>query len=311
MKVAPYHLGPGKARQIAEMFGSYCSYLKLHVMMDVSQQRGLNVRIQALIIAAVLALFQVSQAATITKVKGKKVMVNTEGDDISSGDKLFAVDSNGKKKAIIKITKVKGEKALGEVTKGKAAPNMALVKGKSRGEKSAADDDGGGNLAVGAMLGYGIDSMTVKSAIGDFDTTGSSFGFDAVVDYKLVPGFYLRGNIGYESFGTEGGILPGGATGVVDITFLKTGLMGQYAFMDTATQIWAGVGFNFYSAMSSTSNLLEDVGGSGALCIAGGINIPMTSSMFVPIQAEYNMFMGQEEADISIIAIRAGLMFRF
>ncbi len=275
-------------------------------------------RIQATVTFVILSFFLFfptsSNAATITKVKGKKVMVSTEGDEMSSGEKFFAVDANGKRKAIVKITKVKGEKALGEVVKGKAVPNMALVKGKSKSERSASRSSSDGSLAVGGMLGYGIDSMTVTTDVGDVDMSGSGFGFDVVADYKLFSSFYLRGHVGYETFKTNSGVKNFGAAGTfapeVSINFIKTGLMGQYAFLDTATQIWVGLGFDFYSASSSKANVLESVGGSGAVVVASGVNIPM-GSFFIPIQGEYDMFMGQDDAKIGIFALRAGMMFKF
>lgn len=269
-------------------------------------------RIQATVTFVILSFFLFfptsSNAATITKVKGKKVMVSTEGDEMSSGEKFFAVDANGKRKAIVKITKVKGEKALGEVVKGKAVPNMALVKGKSKSERSSSHSSSDGSLAVGGMLGYGIDSMTVATNVGDADMSGSGFGFDVVADYKLFSSFYLRGHVGYETFKVDGKL--NGSAVDASINFIKTGIMGQYAFLDTATQIWIGLGFDFYSASSSKTNVLTSVGGSGAVVVASGVNIPM-GSFFIPIQGEYDMFMGQDDAKIGIFALRAGMMFKF
>src|SRR5262245_42563181 len=89
------------------------------------------------VLASVLALF-LSQglfAAEVLKVKGKGVLVDLRGDPAAIGDNLFLISPDGKRKAIIRISKVKGDKAIGKILKGGAAPGYTL---EFKQQKSAA-----------------------------------------------------------------------------------------------------------------------------------------------------------------------------
>lgn len=62
-----------------------------------------------------------AHSATVVKVKGSKALVDLENMEVDKGDKLIAIDLYGKKKGIVKVQKVKRDKAI-----------VALVKGKIR-----------------------------------------------------------------------------------------------------------------------------------------------------------------------------------
>ncbi len=82
---------------------------------------------RSLVCFFVLSLFAFPAfAATVGKVKGKNVLIDLKGDPAAPGDLFYAVKADGKRSAILKIGKVKGDKAIGTILKGNAAPGMSL-----------------------------------------------------------------------------------------------------------------------------------------------------------------------------------------
>src|SRR4051812_46117303 len=60
-----------------------------------------------------------ANAADVVKAQGKGVLINLSGEPANVGDSFYLVNASGKKKAIIKIVKLrKGDQAIGKVTAG-------------------------------------------------------------------------------------------------------------------------------------------------------------------------------------------------
>ncbi|MCS6837847.1 MAG: hypothetical protein NZ480_03275, partial [Bdellovibrionaceae bacterium] len=77
-------------------------------------------------------------AAEILKMSGNKVMIKMEGREFAPDDTVFAY-KDGKKRALIKILKVKEGAALGEVKKGQVEVGLLVKKDtkSSSGSESA------------------------------------------------------------------------------------------------------------------------------------------------------------------------------
>ena len=88
--------------------------------------RSLVVPILVLVASLVLANPS-AWAARVTKVKGKKVLINLEGEHEKKGQIFYVVDEKGRKKGVVKIRSIKGDKAIGKLGKGKAKKGYALL----------------------------------------------------------------------------------------------------------------------------------------------------------------------------------------
>ena len=65
-------------------------------------------------------------AQEIVQLKGTKALINLSGLEASAGTEFFAVDSGGKKRAILKVRQVKGDRAIADVIKGSAKTGQSV-----------------------------------------------------------------------------------------------------------------------------------------------------------------------------------------
>ena len=102
-------------------------------------------------------------AGEVTKIKGSNALLDLKGDSAAPGDMFFSIGADGKRHGIIQITKVKGDKAIGKITKGKVDVGMTLehraggggatAKRSNKGSKSSAPSASGRSY-WGGMVGY-------------------------------------------------------------------------------------------------------------------------------------------------------------
>ncbi len=105
-------------------------------MKSVLHFTRLSVLPAVLVLVFVMFLpFSSAQAARITKVKGKKVLVDIENSDIQEGQKYFVV-VDGKKIAVILVSQVKNGRALADITKGHAEVDAGVEPVKKSAAKS-------------------------------------------------------------------------------------------------------------------------------------------------------------------------------
>ncbi|MGE3760455.1 MAG: hypothetical protein AB7H97_22005, partial [Pseudobdellovibrionaceae bacterium] len=108
------------------------------------------------------------QAAEVVRVKGSNVLIDLKGDSPNPGDMFYAVKPDGKRAAIIQISKVKSDKATGKVIRGKASegqtlePKAAGKVARSSGRTHDASAAPSGRSYWGVLAGYSMDSMTVN-----------------------------------------------------------------------------------------------------------------------------------------------------
>ena len=73
--------------------------------------------IYLLSILVFVILFSSAEAAKVLKVKGRKILIDREGETLKRGDLFYVVSKSGKKRGVVKIVKVKGKKAIGKLAK--------------------------------------------------------------------------------------------------------------------------------------------------------------------------------------------------
>ena len=179
-------------------------------------------------------------AAQVAAVKDTKVLVI--GDNLEEGSLYYTV-TQGKKRGIIKIIKIKGRKGLAKLLKGKAVKGYTLVfrprKGKSSPRTTAKPSpapraSGGKNYDVysespksnfkkessyskstsgwkknfigfGGLLSYNMNTADVTFSDGASESlSGSSIGFKAFGDYQLTENIGIRGEFGTIPFEADG-----------------------------------------------------------------------------------------------------------
>ncbi len=272
-----------------------------------------------------------AQAAQVAKVRGKALLIDTQGEPMAPGDIYYVIDLNGSRKAIIRIAKVKGNRAIAQLGKGRPQVGMSLER---RGSQSASapvsqsriSDYSAPTSAAdsywGAMLGIGFDSMTADIITdtnlkqGTASTTGTSFSLKGLYDHRLFDRVWFRGLFGIEGLKTEGGNNCGTSTNQacnVDIMYLSADALGRYLFSEQQIRPWVGGGLSLLFPLSKSSTLLQDssITNTYALLFAAGVDWQISPTMSLPFSVEYGMLPKSDTVEASWIQIRGGVAFPF
>lgn len=268
-------------------------------------------------------------AAEILKVKGSSVLIDLKGDSPNPGDMFFAVKPDGKRTAIIQISKVKGEKATGKITKGKATEGQTLeAKGAGKVAKSSRSDSSSGGMPSGrsywgAIAGYGMDSMSVNindSVTNAFrqkgDLSGTGYSIKGLFDYELFSQVWFRGTSGLEMFNVTGSKLCGtgnAQTCDAKINYLTFDFLGRYVFSKGNIRPWAGAGLGLLFPMSKSATALQasSIATTNVMVIAGGVDWFINPNMYIPVSVEYGILPKSDEVEAKWIALRIGFAVPF
>lgn len=262
-------------------------------------------------------------AVKIISVKQNRVLIDLEGQDLPTGQKLFSIDSSGKKRAVIQIRQVKGGKAVAQITKGVASPGHTLQVIAQAGPPMNQDKvnaqkrrDPKSQDTIGLMAGFAMNSMKVKLSDTPVDLTGNSFSLKGFYTTKLDGAISVKGSAGYETFAAKGTIATGtcGSSNSqecnVDISYLGLDALIRYSFTEN---FWAGGGLAFLFALSKDSNVLDTgkITTNQAIVGAVGYDYRLSGGAFVPLELNYNLFPDNNSTSASQIVIRAGYGWDF
>lgn len=278
------------------------------------------------------ALSQYALAAKVSAVKNNKIMIELEGDSASAGSEFFVINAQGKKVAIVKITQVKGGRAIAEITKGSAKEGYTL---QSRGgsgsmstnasasSPSSSSDDSyydrklnqkthNGN-SWGVVGGYLMNSMAVATANMKINMSGSGFGALGYYDYALSPSLVIRGMGGLETFNVAGSntaSLPSNclADCNVKLTYISMYGYGRWNFMQGNYKSWIGGGVGYLYPMSSSTTVFNksELGANQTFIFAGGTDVRLSNKNYMPISLEYSLYPTTSTVKASIILVRIG-----
>lgn len=267
--------------------------------------------------------------STITKVKGKGVVINLAEDEAEKGDTFYAISDAGKKTAIIQIVKVTGSKAIGKITKGKAKDGQTVTKkggggggGHSDDEDSSASHSSKSNFYVGGLVSYSLDSMAIKltnqakTASETLDSSGSGIGFQAVADYDFSSTFGMRLVLGMEQFSVKGTAKSAycknftSTACTTEINYFVGDAIGKINLLDGSVGLWIGGGGSLMFPSSKSTTALDEssISTTFAFLLGGGLDFKF-GSMKVPVGVEYGILPSSDDVKTSIIKIKAGLMF--
>lgn len=106
-------------------------------------RQGSISKLAILILLAFVFSAQPSWAGRVVKVKGKKVFIILDQEELNStfkGDNLYTTTSDGKKRGVVTVRAIRGNQVIGQLRKGKAAKSM-LTKARKAGKKKKPRQD--------------------------------------------------------------------------------------------------------------------------------------------------------------------------
>ncbi|MBX3040770.1 MAG: hypothetical protein KF789_08710 [Bdellovibrionaceae bacterium] len=298
---------------------------------------------QITLVCLAFALASQARAASVSQVKDRKALLDLTGLlDVKPGDQLFAVDGNGKRKALLQIRQVKGNKAVAEVIKGSAVVGQDLM---TRGGTSSApsiskpvveDTPPSSPLsdrlqrtrqkksgpAWGLLGHYNQTNMDVSFFTGQgvlrrkstSQMKGSAFGLSGFYDYLFTPRFQMRSIAGLDQVSASGTTaLPDCDKGTTSnctfaVTYLTLAAQARFILNEGNTKFWLGGGGGFLLAMQKSSNVLDtsQISTNQVYFLSGGADIGLSGNKFIPISLDYGMFPSSETVKANIMTLRAG-----
>lgn len=269
-----------------------------------------------------------AEAARVTRVKGNQVMIDLEGSSDYAEGSRYIVIVDGKKKAVIEITKAKGGKAIGKVLKGKPAQDGTLqalggtsgagskTASKPRRSRSARDRSTGdmfSDLTVGAVLGFSSNKQDVDTRtestneVVPVSMSGSGFSLKAFGDLPISGNFGAIGRVGLEKFGVSGSTAIGEKK--TDIMYLTADLLLRYSFLDGDFKIFPLGGLGLHYPISKSSGVLnvQQISATTIFFLGGGMQYKFSDTMYATASAEYGLFPPSNDVKTSLIAIRGGV----
>jgi hypothetical protein len=293
----------------------------------------------SLIFLLALSLTPSVWAATVSQVKGNKLIIDLEGESAAPGTEFFLINSAGKRIGLATIRQIKGNRALGDITKGRAkAGDKAQLRSSagSTAVKSNSGSESSTNRSKsrkkpqhtgGLLLGYSMNSMALsaqsKNTVTnkeDVKLTGSAFSVKGFYDYALTPEFTVRGALGLEGFNTKGNtstyrICENDTSLECTVAYNYLALEGtaQYNFMTGSSRAWVGLGYSFLVAMTKKQNIpnLSESSTNQMILIAAGTDISLGPTSFIPLSVDYGMFPGSSNVSASSISARFGYGLAF
>jgi outer membrane protein W len=237
-------------------------------------------------------------AASVTTVKGQKVLINLEGADSAPGDEFFLINPESQKKAaIIRVRQVKNGKAVADIVKGHAKVGFGLqAKGSSRMSAEPPPPEAEDSTATAAAVpsydagssrdtGYlrviknswgvlgAITMNTMNANISNTDVfgavtktsasmKGNGFGAGGFYDYAFTPDMVGHASAMLEQFTSSGSAdtaaCKGSTNCEVNITYLSLYALGKYYFTKDKFRMWGGGGMGYLSALSKSSTALNE-----------------------------------------------------
>ncbi len=288
-----------------------------------------------------------AMAASIGQVKGNKALIQLQGLPVQPGTELYAINAEQKRKALLKVSQVKGDQAVADITQGTAAAGMMIIIKSSAGggappatAAAPAPVYGSGGSANnypaaakkykkgwGIIGGLAMNTMgvTVKTT---FNPTGealalkgTSFNVKGILDYHLSNSFTLRGATGLEGLnvtGTSATDISGNnscsnaSSCALAINYLTFEASGQLNLATIPHRFWVGAGFGFLIAMSKGNNIsnLEASSTNQVLLLGGGADFKLSNTMYMPIVFEYGLF-PFAGIQLSALYLRGGIAWKF
>lgn len=268
-----------------------------------------------------------ANAAEIINVKNNKALIRLDETEASAEQEFFALDHDGKKKALLKVTAAKNGKALADILKGKAEVGYTISPRNSPVSSPSSDDaehsstftrkyTGNSWGLLGSLtqttMNVSIPVTAGSSTMTTIPMTGSNFGVVGFYDYAYQPHLILRGIGGYEQLTANGtsasASCDGSANCNFEVSYLSFYGILRYNYMMNKWKPWVGVNFGMLIAMGKSSNVIDTAGitTNQIYGVNTGLDIPLSRKSYLPLSLEYGMFPSSSTVTSSFLTIRAG-----
>ncbi len=280
-----------------------------------------------LILPSLLVLSsQQALALKIIAVKSNKVMIDIEKDSLNLNERFFAIDENGKKKGLLIIKKIKGDRALAEILKGNVQiefslqlnPGVAGEGDATSSTKSTSSNRNNNKRAWGLNASYIQNSMTVKPSGETVNMTGSSYGLLGFYQVTLDRDIAVRGSAGYQGLTAKGSALTAVCTGSkdcgIDLSYLNLDALVRYTFFRLKNMnIWAGAGISFLLAVNKSSNAVETskITTNQSLNAEIGLDFFINKNQYIPLELHYGLFPSTSSSSANQISLTTGYGWTF
>ena len=238
------------------------------------------------------------QANQITKVNGAKVLIQLSDLEVLAQDEVYAVDDEGKKKALLRIDRVRGDRVTADVIKGKVKVGFYI---ESKGVSSISS----GSQAVsknrmGILLGMAQNNMSVQIRSTSYELTGMGLLLSGYFDLAFTQNIFARGKAGIKQFTA--------AQNSAQASFDYLNLEGSLHYR-LGSIFWLGAGGAFLFTLNKSSSVPGlDISASTNSYFSGqlGADFKLASGSVIPISFDYAMYPAGAGVSASSLMLRAG-----
>lgn len=270
-------------------------------------------------------------AAVVQQIKNDKVLIVLEGLQVTTGQTVVSQNGDGKNTALIDITTIKDDKAVGKITKGTPQIGQQIVVSKINKSSSSSVSSQSSNQKIkirhddqkmlmqvrylmNSIVAQEQDTLLVQE---NATMTGNNFGLNFGVDYPMTDSLSLRGLAGYEMYKVSGTIGINGCDTKnstqcnVEVNYLTLQGIVRLSTQVSRFQFWAGLGLNLKQPLTKKTTALnsDNIQMAQAVTAALGTDWYLNSKWFIPVTAEYNYSLNTSTTvpTISEIVIAFGL----
>jgi len=279
--------------------------------------------ILSLLMALTLIWVPDSMATKIKAVKGKKVLIDSEGDQLKKGDIYKVKNKAGKTTGLVKVSRVAGKMAEG-LLKGAAEKGAELELRKKKAKRTtpadvAKDSEPSSDemkIALGAVIGFNRAQADITMPVSGDDVSldGNGFSVKGLLDLPVFSIVWFRAMIGLEQFKVSGtNHVECGGDCSAEIDYLGADLWGRAVFSTGTFRPWLGAGFAVMFPLRKDTTALSEpsITNTSIFAGGGGFDLMLSDSSYIPVQVEYDLYPSSETVKANAIAGRLGFAKSF
>jgi hypothetical protein len=261
---------------------------------------------------ALIEIEQVKNGRAVGKVV--KGQAEADGKLVSIAQVLGGAKSPDKSVEEPKSDLESGLQQSETTTKSTANKKTAGKKKKSTKHSAGLLSPG---ISFGAVIGYSLDTQNVTAsnsaatATESLSMSGSGLSLKAFGDMPFSGPLSLMARLGFEQFSVTGSSSKSSVK--TDILYGTADMLLRYNFGDGAFVPFVLGGLGLHLPLSKSSNVLNEnlISMTTVFFLGGGLNYQLNDTSYVHTSLEYGFFPPSNDVKTNLIAIRAGMGFRF
>ncbi len=278
---------------------------------------------------------EVAEAARISQVRGKNVLIELEGTPARPGDIFFVVNPQGQRQGVVRIGQVRGRQAVAQLGRGQAQAGWSLVaregaagpgkpptqQQRAQGQPTpatpstrATSPSPSPSMLFGLLLGYSLSSMTLDpDDAPEYSLDGGGLSVKGLLDYPIWGSIGLRATAGLQQLEADG-TNSSDQDSSVSVNYLSAGFWGRFSMTQSNFRPWVGGGVNLLFPLGAeTKNSIkqESIQTTSLFSVGGGLDFYLNPRLMLPIQFEYNLFPPTDAVKANMITVRFGVGYSF